>query len=257
MKLSSTRWTAIGPAPVDTPTKALGHTVGRIDAAAPDPGNVDAMCVGSAGGGVWKTGVWTRSDPVWLVLTDDQPSINVAGFHSLVVHPSHHGTVFGLVSGPGAGVLKSTNFGIDWQLLGNDLFEGAALHSIAVDPSDVDTLYVAVYSGGTFFGAGVYKTTNGGAQWNKLPIDHAGDISDVIIAKWNRLETGLPSGFFVGGAIRLESATEKDRVYVTLFQIEGFNGSTQVSRFRSIDGGDHWKILAATPGTPELRAWHV
>ena len=290
MNLSSTRWTPIGPAPVDTPAKALGHTVGRIDAAAPDPGNVDTMYVGGAGGGVWKTGVWTRSDPVWLAFTDDQPSINVAGFHSLVVHPAHHGTVFGLVSGPGAGVLKSINFGIDWQLLGNDLFEGAALHSIAVHPTDVDMLYVAVFSGGTFCSAGVYKTTNGGAQWNKLPIDHAGDVSDVIIAKWdhktlfagmirgaddagfltsgvykstdggaqwNRLETGLPSGLFVGGAIRLESATEKDRVYVTLFQIEGFNGPTQVGRFRSTDGGEHWQTLAATPGTPELRAWHV
>ncbi len=76
MNLNKTHWMAIGPAPVDTPGKALGHTVGRIDVAAPDPGNIDTMYVGGSGGGVWKTAVWTRTDPIWLPFTDDQPSTN-------------------------------------------------------------------------------------------------------------------------------------------------------------------------------------
>ena len=100
MNLNKTQWMPIGPAPVATPGKALGHTVGRIDVAAPDPGNVDTMYVGGSGGGVWKTAVWTRSDPIWLAFTDDQPSINLAGYHSLAVHPAHHGTVFAIVSAP-------------------------------------------------------------------------------------------------------------------------------------------------------------
>jgi hypothetical protein len=66
MNLNKVHWMPIGPAPVDTPGKALGHTVGRIDVAAPDPGTVDTMYVAGSGGGIWKTGVWTRSDPVWL-----------------------------------------------------------------------------------------------------------------------------------------------------------------------------------------------
>ena len=57
MELSSSKWFPIGPAPTDTPGHALGHTVGRVDAAAADPGNIDTMYVGAGGGGIWKTGL--------------------------------------------------------------------------------------------------------------------------------------------------------------------------------------------------------
>lgn len=293
MNLNKVHWMPIGPAPVDTPGTALGHTVGRIDVAAPDPGNVDTIYVAGSGGGIWKTGVWTRSDPVWLPFTDDQPSTNVAGYHSLVVHPTHHGTVFGLVSGPGAGVLKSTNFGIAWQLVGNELFEGAALHTIAVHPTDVNILYVAVSGSGTFGSAGVYKTTDGGAHWtNTTSSVHSGSISDVIIAKWDHKTlfagmipdsnnngvgtaavyrstdegahwhslggTGLPSNFFVRNFIRLESATEKGRAYATIFTFDNSaDGKDMVGRYRTTNGGDQWDTLAPTPGTLENRSWHV
>ena len=96
MNLSNTKWTAIGPAPTDTPTVGLGFSAGRIEVAAPDPTNADVMYIGANGGGVWKTGVWNNPSPVWLPVTDDQPSLNFAGYHCLVVHPgekeSHSGT---------------------------------------------------------------------------------------------------------------------------------------------------------------------
>jgi photosystem II stability/assembly factor-like uncharacterized protein len=292
MNLDKVHWMPIGPAPVDTPGKALGRTVGRIDVAAPDPGNVDTMYVGGSGGGIWKTGVWTHPDPVWLPFTDDQPSINVAGYHSLVVHPAHHETVFALVSGPGGGLLKSTDFGLAWHLLGNDTFEGAALHAIAVHPTNVDILYVAVTSGGSS-APGVYKTTDGGAHWtNTTSSVHSGAVNDVIVAKWDHKTlfagmipgsdnagvntaavyrstdegahwhalagTGLPSNFFVRSFIRLESATEKGRAYATIFTFDtSADGKDMVGRYRTTNGGDHWDALAPTPGTLEDRSWHV
>src|SRR6476469_969302 len=118
MNLDSTHWMAIGPSPVDTPGVSLGSSAGRIDGVAPDPGNADTMYVGASGGGVWKTGVWTNPTPTWIPFTDDLPSVVCGGYHPLVVHPKEHGTVLGLVSGPGAGVIRSTNFGIAWQLIG-------------------------------------------------------------------------------------------------------------------------------------------
>ena len=290
MNLDKVHWMAIGPSPVDTPGVSLGSSAGRIDAAAPDPGNVDTMYVGAAGGGVWKTGVWTNPTPVWIGFTDDQPSTNFGGYHPLVVHPTHHETVFGLVSGPGAGVMRSTNFGLGWTLLGNNLFEGASLTSIAVHPTDVKTFYVCVWNGGSFCKPGVYKTTDGGANWNNLTTFHAGLVSDVIIAKWDpktlfagmirggnnagvstsgvykstdegahwtlNSGNGLPIDMFVGGAIRLESATEKGRVYVTVFNND-INGDLSVKRYRTTDNAQSWHPLAATPGTPETRSWHV
>jgi hypothetical protein len=290
MNLNTTQWMPIGPSPVDTPGVSLGSSAGRIDAAAPDPSNVDTMYVGASGGGVWKTGVWTNPTPVWLPVSDDQPSTNFGGYHPLVVHPAHTETVFGLVSGPGAGVLKSTDHGLGWQLLGNNLFEGASLTSIAVHPTDVKTFYVCVWNGGFFCTSGVYKTTDGGMNFTNLTSFHAGSVSDVIIAKWDpktlfagmipsgsagvstagvykttdegahwtlNSGNGLPINLFVGGAIRLESATEKGRVYVTVFNNDIIKGGVTVNRYRTTDNAQSWQPLAGTPGTPETRSWHV
>jgi hypothetical protein len=267
MNLSPTKWTAIGPAPVDTPNVSLGFSAGRIEAAAPDPGNIDTMYVGASGGGVWKTGVWNNPSPVWLVTSDEQPSINFGGYHPLVVHPAHNETVFGVVSGPGAGVLKSTNFGLSWQLLGNNTFEGAGLGSIAVHPTDVNTLYVSVWSGGNFCVAGVYKSTDGGASWNNTTTFHDGFVSDVIIARYDpqmllagmipgyngagtgtsgvynspdggmtwhlNSGNGLPTNLFVGGAIRLESASQGGHAYAVLF----YNDINSGQNHQTVSGG--------------------
>ena len=127
MSLSNTQWTAIGPASTDTPNVSLGHSAGRIEVAAPDPGKADVMYVGANGGGVWKTGVWNNPTPARIPVTDGQPSLNFSGYHCLVVHPANTKLVLGAVSGPGAGILKSTNGGLGWTLLANGKFEGAML----------------------------------------------------------------------------------------------------------------------------------
>jgi photosystem II stability/assembly factor-like uncharacterized protein len=283
MNLSSTKWTAIGPAPVDTPNVSLGHSAGRIEAAAPDPSNSDVMYVGANGGGVWKTGVWYNTPPTYICVGDGQPSLNFAGYHPLVVHPANKNLILGIVSGPGAGLLKSTNAGLGWTLLANSIFEGATLGSIAVHPTNPKVMYVSVWTGGAFAAPGVYKSTNGGAAWNNLTSFHNGSVSDVIIAKFNskylyagmvsavgtngvyhspdggvtwKLMTGLPYSFFLADAVRLESSGRKGTVYATLF-VNDLNGNTVVERYKTKDAGQTWKQLAATPGTPELRSWHV
>src|SRR5436190_14595577 len=123
--LSSTEWFAIGPAPATSPNVSMGYSAGRVAVAAPDPTNADVMFVGAAGGGVWKTATWNNQvePPVWLPVSDDMPSLSFSGYHPLVVHPADHNLVLGLVSGPGAGILKSINGGIGWQLIANSKFE--------------------------------------------------------------------------------------------------------------------------------------
>ena len=73
------------------------------------------------------------------------------------MHPANHSHVLGVVSGIGAGVLKSTNNGISWKLLGNGTFEGANIGAIAVHPTDKNVLYVSIWSGGP--GGGVCGAT--------------------------------------------------------------------------------------------------
>ena len=161
--LTTTNWFPIGPAPIDAPNVGLGFAAGRIEAAAPDPSNNAVMYVGANNGGVWKTGVWNNDPPTWLSLGDDQRSLNFAGYHPLRVHPAQASLVLGVVCGPGAGLLKSTNGGLGWQLLGNGLFEGAAIGSLAVHPTNTNVIYLSVWYGGP--GGGVYKSTDGGQNW--------------------------------------------------------------------------------------------
>jgi photosystem II stability/assembly factor-like uncharacterized protein len=282
--LSTSHWSAVGPSPVETPTLSGGTSVGRVEAAAADPTNVDVVYAGGSNGGVWKTGTWLWDPPTWLVLTDDQPSLNVSGYHPMVVHPANDKLVLALVSGTGAGILKTTNAFVFSQI-DNSEFEGGALGSIAVHPTDVNTMYVSVWYGGP--GGGVYKTTDGGLNWKNTTSFHAGMASDVIVTKYDpntlycglvrngnsgistggvyrstdaggswKLMTGLTSGAALGGTVRLESATAKGHVYVTLFALDD-KANTLIKRSRTADNGNTWKTLAASPGGPETRSWHV
>jgi photosystem II stability/assembly factor-like uncharacterized protein len=288
MNLTDTKWTAIGPSPTATPNVSLGFSAGRIEVAAPDPTNADTMYIGANGGGVWKTGVWNNAPPVWLSVSDDQPSLNFAGYHPLVVHPANNKLILGTVSGPGAGILKSTNAGLGWTLLANSTFEGATLGSIAVHPTNTNILYVSVWTGGAFADAGVHKSTDGGATWKNITSFHSGFVTDVIIAKFNtkhlfaglvrgynnagvgtagvykstdegatwQMMTGMPFNLFLGSAVRLESAAATGTVYSALFYMD-INGDVTVNRYKTTDGGQIWKALSVTSGTPELRSWHL
>jgi len=286
--LSTTQWNPIGPAPIDAPGVAQGFTAGRIEAAAPHPANSDVMYIGGDNGGVWKTATWNRTSadggPVWLPLTDDQPSLDFSGYHPLVVKSGPFGrdTILGAVSGVGAGILKSTDGGLGWQLLGNSQLEGASIGSIAVDTADLKTLYISVRSGGP--GGGVYKSTDGGTSWQNTTAFHAGGAADVIMdpydsqtlyaglvnnvvtngvykttdggMNWNVMGD-LSSAFFLANTVRLEAAPSAEgTVYATLFENE-LAGGLLVNYHKTTDGGSNWTTLATPAGSQEERAWHV
>jgi hypothetical protein len=80
--LSASKWTPIGPAPVN------GPFAGRIDVAAPDPSNSNVMYLGANNGGIWKTTNWSDSSPNWTPLTDKPQILSLAVHeHDLVVFP--------------------------------------------------------------------------------------------------------------------------------------------------------------------------
>jgi photosystem II stability/assembly factor-like uncharacterized protein len=222
------------------------------------------------------------------------PSLNFNGYHPLVVHPADHDLVLGLVSGPGAGLLKSTDAGKTWHLLANSQFENQSLVSLAVHPTDTKTMYLAASW------SGAWTSGDGGSSWTPLTKLPGGNVSDLIIAKfdpktlyaavvgntgaqqaqngvyksidsgtsWTQLGGGLPSGAALGepgagGAVRIESATKTGVVYVAMLTVAA-NASpppafsvTAIQRFRTGDGGTTWKALAASGGKLEARSWHL
>jgi hypothetical protein len=131
--LNSLSWTAIGPAPVtgsDTQAEN-GVAAGRIDVAAGDPNDANIMYIGGQDGGIWKTTNWLDDSPTWTPLTDDQPSLSMAG-HDLVVFPGDSQIVYAAAGAPRGGILKSSDAGASWSYLASSSTRPASAPSWSI-----------------------------------------------------------------------------------------------------------------------------
>jgi photosystem II stability/assembly factor-like uncharacterized protein len=133
---------------------------------------------------------------------------------------------------PERGVYKTTDGGDSWDLvLYLDANTGAI--DLAMDPSDPNTLFAAMYSrrrtawgfNGGGPGSGIYRTTDGGADWT-------------------RLGEGLPDGDL--GRIGLDIYRRDGNVVFAT--VEARRGQTGV--YGSTDGGDTWESLSSTNPRP-------
>ena len=108
-----------------------GFTEGRINAMAVDPttttqGSIVAYAA-TVGGGVWKTTNCCSNSTTWSATTED-PLISTLAIDTLNIDPSDHNTVYagtgdlnyGSFSMGSQGILKSTDAGATWTVLGED-----------------------------------------------------------------------------------------------------------------------------------------
>jgi photosystem II stability/assembly factor-like uncharacterized protein len=170
--LSSSNWTALGPAPIASGQRPGGGPVsGRVTGIAADPSNANTLYLVAAGGGVWKT---TDGGGTWTSLTDSQSTLSMG---AVAISPSNTNVIYAGTgeannsgdSNFGRGVLVSTDGGATWVLQNaGGAFDRKAIAEIAVDPNNANTVYVAV-SGGGANGVGgnngIWKSTDGGANW--------------------------------------------------------------------------------------------
>ena len=116
------------------------------------------------------------------------------------------------------GVWKSIDGGVNWNPLTDDQ-ESMAMGSIAIDPSNTNIIYAgtgeATYSGASYYGRGLLKSTDGGNSWQ-------------------RYTTGLPnSTYFARLVIRPNHPNE-------LLAALGYSGL-----YRSTNAGQSWSLLAS------------
>lgn len=95
---------------------------------------------------------------------------NVGGrIRSIVIHPTTPQNMW--VGGVGGGIWKTTDGGLNWSNI-NDFMASLAVSSMVLDPTTPATMYAAtgeiLYSGSGQPGAGIFKSTNGGATWTQL-----------------------------------------------------------------------------------------
>jgi hypothetical protein len=140
LALSATGFTSLGPQP-EHMTGCTGcydyvTTEGRVNDIAIDPttttnGSIVAY-LGSVGGGVWKTSNCCSASTTWSPVTDD-PLLATISIDTVIIDPSNHNTIyagtgdlnFGSFSMGSQGILKSTNAGASWTLLGANVFAPA------------------------------------------------------------------------------------------------------------------------------------
>src|SRR6185295_7455001 len=137
---------------------------------------------------------------------------NVGGrTRALVIDPLRPRTMY--AGGVDGGVWKTTDGGASWLPLG-DLLPSLAVASLALDPSHRGVLYAGTGegfgNGDAVRGAGIFKSSDGGATWHQLLATATSDFTYV-----NRLAVSPHDGA---------------RVYA----------ATGTGLFRSLDAGAHW-----------------
>lgn len=227
---------------MDNPTSALNWTPngpynigGRITAIAVNPSNPNIIIIGAAAGGIFKT---TNGGGSWQAKTDEWPSLSVG---ALVMHPSNPNIIYcGTGEGnsaidvyPGFGVLKSTDMGDTWNLVG--LTEALHIPSMDIHPLNPNIVYASVMAFRSFGqNKGIYKSTNGGVNWARVlfvsdstsGVDvkvSPDDLNIVYAAMWERIRTP-PSISKTGGI--------------------------SSGLYRSSNGGANWQQLGVSNGIP-------
>ncbi len=180
-----------------------------------DAGNPDIIYAGSINGGYRSV----DGGDSWVKM--DHPDWQTSAF---ATHPSRPGTVFSIsdrvYKSMASGALES------WMDPSNGSFRGFWDKDLVIVPGAPDVLYAGVYGPDTGK-EGVYKSTDGGANWAPKNVGLTDTRINVL-----SIHPSLPNILFAG--TRLQDPTQ-----------QGFN----TRLFRTLDGGETWQQV--TCGLPE------
>jgi len=212
--------------------KNIGPTVmsGRVADLEVNPQDPTEFYVGYASGGVWHT---KNNGTSFTPIMDNTKTINVGdiGIHwpSGTIYVGTGENISSRSSYSGIGILKTTDNGKTWENTG--LKDSHHFGRILVNPDNANEVIVGVT--GHLYSPneerGIYRTTDGGATWQKsLYINETTGIIDVAHA---------PNNF----SIQYAAAWEKDR------KAWDFIGNGNASGiYKSIDAGSTW-VKLSTP----------
>ncbi|MEM9888557.1 MAG: glycosyl hydrolase [Bacteroidota bacterium] len=222
---SSVEWRNLGP-----------HRGGRSATVTGVPGKPNLYYMGATGGGVWRTkdggGTWENiSDGYFggsigaVAVSEYDPNVIYVGGGEV--------TVRGNVSS-GYGMWKSVDAGETWTSIG--LENSRHIPRIRIHPKNPDIVYAAVL--GNLYKdteeRGVYRSTDGGKNWEKILFANAG-----------------------AGACDLTFDPNNPRIlYASTWKIRRTpyslsSGGEGSALWKSTDGGDNWEEITRNVGLPD------
>ncbi|MEO7564253.1 MAG: glycosyl hydrolase, partial [Sphingomicrobium sp.] len=223
--LSGLKWRNVGP-----------DRGGRSIAVSGSASRPNEYYFGATGGGLWKT---IDGGTSWKVMTDGKVDNGVVGGVAvceanpdILYFTTGETELRGNVQ-PGHGVFKSLDSGKTWTSAG--LKKVRNFSRVRIDPKDCNTLFVAGFG---HYGApredrGVYKSSDGGANWRKvLYRDERSGAVDISI-----------------------DPKDPKTIYASLWEAWRrpwgmSSGGPGSGLFKSVDGGEHWSELTRNPGMP-------
>ncbi|MEM7551031.1 MAG: hypothetical protein AAF363_15205 [Bacteroidota bacterium] len=212
-----------------------GGMSGRVTAIDVVHENPDIMYVGTASGGLWKS---EGGGVVWEPIFDNE---KVASIGALAINQNNPDEIWvGTGEGnprnsqtSGYGIYKSIDGGKNWISLG--LKETRNIHRIFIHPDNSDVVYVGV-QGSAWSDSehrGVYKTTDGGKNWEKLLfVNNRTGVADMVIDPEN------PNKLIVG--------MWEFRRWPWFFKSGGAGSGMYVT----YDGGKNWEKRTYEDGLP-------
>ena len=264
LALSSNGFTALGPAPLQM-TGCSGcydytKTEGRVNSIAVDPttttnGSIVAY-LGSDGGGVWKTTNCCSSSTTWSSTTDG-PLISTISIDSITIDPNNHNTIYagtgdlnyGSFSMGSQGILKSTDAGAHWTVLGASVFGMAfpeptgqfpqynAVGKVRVDPNNSNNVVAGTKTG-------LYFSYDGGNNW-------AGPCTPDNFSSQRQDITGLELSN-VGGVTRILAAVGVRGIATTVQYNLNQNGANGIYKGTMPASGCPTDF---TPITTNINGW--
>jgi photosystem II stability/assembly factor-like uncharacterized protein len=146
--------------------------------------------------------------------------------NSIAIDPTDPNTVY--IGSALGGVWKSTNGGGAWTPLTDDQ-PSMAMGSVAIDPSNRNIIYAGTgeqnFSGDSYYGAGVLRSTDGGQNWTRL------GQSEFVLAS--------------GGGARIS------RIVIDRASPNIIYAATTFGLFKSTNRGDTWSLKLSGRSTPE------
>ena len=153
---------------------------------------------------------------------------NAGRVAAIAVAPTNSNVIY--LAAAGGGVWKTTNGGSSWAAL-TDGLPDLAMGAITIDPTNSNVIYAgsgeANFSLDSRYGAGVYKSTNGGSTWT--------------------VYTG-PNNAFYGSCISrivVDPVTPANVYLTTTYAGSGGPAST-FGVFKSTNGGVTWTLVLGT-----------